>query len=175
MEAEGSNGPGPNGPRGSGVKLLAKYCSRGEAPRDVESLYFLTKQHQVGRICVWWNRGERTLAAYILYRHTGPSPGVMRVPAIAHQNVWFMHKGATAYFSIAMRKRLHSKYLWRWIERGRSVASSLNLNPLDFFFWCFFKSLGYETPVATMDKIVTLIVIASTDIASTPKLFKRSR
>ncbi|GFS75020.1 dynein heavy chain 12, axonemal [Trichonephila clavipes] len=32
------------------------------------------------RFCVqriWWHRGERTLAAYIHYRHTGPSPGVM--------------------------------------------------------------------------------------------------
>ncbi|GFT92791.1 transposable element Tcb1 transposase [Trichonephila clavipes] len=32
-------------------------------------------QHQDNRICVWRHRDERTLAAYIPHRHTGPSPG----------------------------------------------------------------------------------------------------
>ncbi|GFX08881.1 uncharacterized protein TNCV_2965921 [Trichonephila clavipes] len=45
---------------------------------------FASQQHQDGRIRVWWNRGELTLAAYILYRHTGPSPGVMTWEAIGY-------------------------------------------------------------------------------------------
>ncbi|GFT34665.1 hypothetical protein TNCV_1536031 [Trichonephila clavipes] len=34
-------------------------------------------QHQDSRVRVWWHRGERTLAASIRHRHSGPSPGVM--------------------------------------------------------------------------------------------------
>ncbi|GFV54980.1 hypothetical protein TNCV_1663471 [Trichonephila clavipes] len=34
-------------------------------------------QHQDSRISVWWQHGERTLAASTRHRHTSPSPGVM--------------------------------------------------------------------------------------------------
>ncbi|GFS55068.1 uncharacterized protein TNCV_2441471 [Trichonephila clavipes] len=41
-------------------------------------------QHQGDRMRVWWQRGERTLAACIHLRHTGPSTGVMIRGAIGY-------------------------------------------------------------------------------------------
>ncbi|GFW88915.1 transposable element Tcb1 transposase [Trichonephila clavipes] len=46
----------------------------------------LCLQHQDGRILVRWHRGERTLAACIHHRHTGPSPRVMVWGAIRYMS-----------------------------------------------------------------------------------------
>ncbi|GFV48096.1 transposable element Tcb1 transposase [Trichonephila clavipes] len=40
--------------------------------------------HQEGRIRFRWYRDERTLAAFIRHRHTGPSPGIMVWGAIGY-------------------------------------------------------------------------------------------
>ncbi|GFY07285.1 uncharacterized protein TNCV_5084721 [Trichonephila clavipes] len=40
--------------------------------------------YQDGRIRIWWHRGERTVAACIRHRRTGPSPGVTIRDAIGY-------------------------------------------------------------------------------------------
>ncbi|GFW13183.1 uncharacterized protein TNCV_4120841 [Trichonephila clavipes] len=59
------------------------------------------------------------------------------VPATAYQDVWFLHDGAPAHFSIAVRNLLHATYSGGCIGLGEPVTwppRSPNLNPLDFFF-----------------------------------------
>ncbi|GFX85199.1 uncharacterized protein TNCV_1647461 [Trichonephila clavipes] len=89
-----------------------------------------------------------------------------------------MHDGTQAHFLIVVRNQLHTIYPGRSIGIGGSVACplrSLDLNPLNFFFWVYQKSLVYEKPVDTVKDVMARIVVASADIASTPGLFKRFR
>ncbi|GFV85787.1 hypothetical protein TNCV_2004071 [Trichonephila clavipes] len=44
------------------------------------------------------------------------------VPATAHQNAWFMHDGAPAHFSIAVRYNLNVTYPDRWIGCSGPVS-----------------------------------------------------
>ncbi|GFY23200.1 transposable element Tcb1 transposase [Trichonephila clavipes] len=37
----------------------------------------LCLQHHGGRIRVWRHRGERMLNCYVMYRHSGPAPGII--------------------------------------------------------------------------------------------------
>lgn len=100
------------------------------------------------------------------------------IPATVRQNMLFMHDGAPAHFSIAVRNHLDATYPGRWIGRGGPVAwppRSPDLNPLDFFFWGHLKSLVYQTPVDTLEDLTARIVVASADIASTPGMFERVR
>ncbi|GFW67530.1 uncharacterized protein TNCV_3392011 [Trichonephila clavipes] len=73
------------------------------------------------------------------------STGILQVvPIPAHQEVWFLHNGATAYFSILMRDHFHAIYPGKWIRRSGPVAwspRSPDLNLFDFFFWDSLKSL----------------------------------
>ncbi|GFS94236.1 uncharacterized protein TNCV_2013261 [Trichonephila clavipes] len=96
--------------------------------------------------------------------------------ATAHQNVWFMHDSAPEYFSISELYQLDATYPGRWNGRGGTIAwpsCSPGLNPLNFFFWSHLKSLVHETLVATLEDLITWIVIASNDITSTPDLLDR--
>ncbi|GFV66304.1 uncharacterized protein TNCV_2737181 [Trichonephila clavipes] len=52
---------------------------------------------------------------------------------------------------------------------------SQDLNSFYFFFWSHLKSLVYETPVATLEDLMTRIVAVSADIASTLDLFVLGR
>ncbi|GFT75991.1 uncharacterized protein TNCV_1255141 [Trichonephila clavipes] len=51
-----------------------------------ERLQWFRLQHQDCCIRVLWHRGERTLAAYIRHRHTGPSPGMIVWGAIRYSS-----------------------------------------------------------------------------------------
>ncbi|GFW50803.1 hypothetical protein TNCV_3590851 [Trichonephila clavipes] len=62
---------------------------------------------------------------YIVFLQRVFSDLLWRVPDTAHQNLWFLHDGATAHFSIALRNHLHSTYHSRWIGCGGSVAWGL--------------------------------------------------
>ncbi|GBN41973.1 hypothetical protein AVEN_258019-1 [Araneus ventricosus] len=57
----------------------------------------------------------------------------------------FLHDGAPAHFSIAVRNHLDATHPGRWIRRGGPVAwppRSPDLNPLDFFFWGHLNNIG---------------------------------
>lgn len=58
------------------------------------------------------------------------------VPLDIRRQMWFMHDGAPAHFTGAVREFLNNSYP-RWIGRGGPTAwppRSPDLNPLDFFF-----------------------------------------
>ncbi|GFS49078.1 transposable element Tcb1 transposase [Trichonephila clavipes] len=43
-------------------------------------------QHHNGRIRVWRHRGERMLNSCVMYRHTGPAPGIMLWSGIVYHS-----------------------------------------------------------------------------------------
>jgi hypothetical protein len=64
--------------------------------------------------------------------------------------MWYMHDGAPAHFSLAVRDVLNNTYHDRWIGRGGPTAwppRSPDLNPLDFYLWGHLKALVYAAPL----------------------------
>ncbi|GBL78928.1 hypothetical protein AVEN_48900-1 [Araneus ventricosus] len=55
------------------------------------------------------------------------------------------------------------------------ASRSPDLNPLNFFFWWYMKSLVYETPVDSAGDLVARIVVAADKINRTPGIFERVR
>ncbi|GFT27204.1 hypothetical protein TNCV_40451 [Trichonephila clavipes] len=58
-----------------------------------------------------------------------------------------------------------------WTRRTCSLANP-DLNPLDFLFGGYLKSIVYETPIATEENITAQIAVSSADITSTPDLIE---
>ena len=59
------------------------------------------------------------------------------IPLASLRNMFFMHDGAPAHFSRAVREYLNGRFREKWIGRGGPIqwpARSPDLNPLDFFF-----------------------------------------
>ena len=72
------------------------------------------------------------------------------MPLASCQQMFFMHHGALAHFSLSVHRHLDVHYLRCWICRGGPIAwppRSPNLNPLDFHLWGHLKCLVYSTSV----------------------------
>jgi hypothetical protein len=72
------------------------------------------------------------------------------VPLAVRARMWYMHDGAPAHFSRAVRDVLNNTYHDRWIGIGGPTAGpprSPDLNPLDFCLWVHLKPLVYAVPV----------------------------
>ena len=73
------------------------------------------------------------------------------MPLASCQQMFFMHHGGTAHFSISAHRHLDAHYYpWCWIGRGGPVSwppRTLDLNPLEFYLWGYLKSLVYSTDV----------------------------
>jgi hypothetical protein len=64
--------------------------------------------------------------------------------------MWYMHDGAPAHFSRALRNILNNTHHDRWIRIGGPTAwppRRPDLNPLDFCLWGQLKLHVYATPV----------------------------
>lgn len=106
-------------------------------------------------------------------------PGLLEeVPLATRNTMWFMHDGAPAHFSIVARNYLNNTFPQKWIGRGGPQpwpARSPDLNPLDYFFWGYLKSLVYATPVVDENDLRNRIVDSSNIIRNTPGIFERVR
>ncbi|EZA56517.1 hypothetical protein X777_03552 [Ooceraea biroi] len=92
--------------------------------------------------------------------------------------MWYMHDGAPSHFSRATRELLNTTYPDRWIGRGGLIpwpARSPDMNPLDFFFWGYLKTLVYSTPVPDVAPLRQRIVNGCDIIHNTPGIFQRVR
>jgi hypothetical protein len=66
--------------------------------------------------------------------------------------MWYMHDGALAHFSRAVRDVLDNSSHGQWIGRGRPTAwppRSPDFSPLEFYPWGHLKTL---TNAASVDK-----------------------
>ncbi|XP_023313209.1 uncharacterized protein LOC111693200 [Anoplophora glabripennis] len=100
------------------------------------------------------------------------------VPLQVRENMYFMHDGAPAHFSLVARQYLDDEYQDRWIGRGGPhpwPPRSPELNCLDFFFWGHLKTLVYATPVENVDQLRERIVASCDIIRNTPEIFLRVR
>lgn len=100
------------------------------------------------------------------------------IPLQLRNEMWFMHDGAPAHFSLVARQFLNAHYPNRWIGRGGAQAwspRSPDLNILDFFLWGHLKSLVYTTPVETVEELRNRIMASCNTIRNTPGIFERVR
>lgn len=100
------------------------------------------------------------------------------VPIGLRNQMWYMHDGAPAHFSAAVREYLNNVYPDRWVGRGGPQpwpARSPDLNSLDFFLWGHVKSLVYTTPINTLEELQERIVTAFETIRNTPGILQRVR
>jgi Transposase. len=84
------------------------------------------------------------------------------VPILLRRDMWFMHDGAPAHFSVPVRNFLNENYEDKWIGRGNDAPvhwppRSPDITPMDFFLWGTVKSLVYAKPVNTRDELWTRI------------------
>lgn len=102
-------------------------------------------------------------------------PNLMEnIPLASRQDMWIQLDGAPPHFARPVRNWLNNHYPNRWIGRGGPVtwaARSPDLNPLDFFYWGYVKSIVYETPPETEQELRDSIVVAAHSI--TPNLLSR--
>lgn len=100
------------------------------------------------------------------------------IPLRVRMEMWFMHDGAPAHFSIRARQFLNEVYPNRWIGRGGPQfwpARSPDLNPLDFSIWGHLKTLVYKTPVQDLEDLRNRIIVSCRVIQDTPGIFDRIR
>ena len=100
------------------------------------------------------------------------------LPLQLRNDMWFMHDGAPAHFSLLAREYLNRVFADRWIGRGGPQAwppRSPDMNPLDFCVWGYLKSLVYTTPVENIDHLRNRIVDGCNTIRNTPGIFWRIR
>lgn len=100
------------------------------------------------------------------------------VPLAVRNEMWFMHDGAPAHFSLMARQHLDEAFENRWIGRGGTQfwpARSPDLNPLDFATWGHLKSLVYQTPVQNAEDLRNRIVQSCIVIKDMPGIFTRIR
>lgn len=100
------------------------------------------------------------------------------VPIQLRRRSWFMHDGAPAHFSIAVRQHLDVVYPGHWIGREGPQPwppRSPDLNPCDFCIWGHLKSLVYTTPVEDVENLRNRIRASCETIRHTPGLFERIR
>jgi hypothetical protein len=92
--------------------------------------------------------------------------------------MWYMHDGAPAYFSPAVRYVLNNTYYYQFIAGGRTTAwppNFPNLNPLDIYLWGHLKTLVYAAPVDSEESFHHGIVDACHTICNYPGIFERMR
>lgn len=100
------------------------------------------------------------------------------VPIRVRREMWFMHDGAPAHFSLVAREVLDREnyYRNRWIGRGGPIAwpaRSPDLNPLDFFLWGHCKSLVYSQAVQSQEDLRQRIIDAFQDVIQTHGMLQR--
>jgi hypothetical protein len=100
------------------------------------------------------------------------------VPLAVRACIWYMHDGAPAHFSPAVRDVLNNTYHdWR-IGRGGPTAwppRSPPLNPLDFYLWGHRRTPVYAARVDNEESLYHGIVDACEAIRKYPGIFERMR
>lgn len=132
-------------------------------------------QHRFG-INVWAGIiGSRLVGPFVLpARLTGEIylnflrvhlPGLLEeIPLQIRRNMWFMHDGAPAHFTLVVRNFLNTTYGHRWIGRGGPTAwppRSPDLNSCDFYLWGYMKYMVYATPVNNQEDLLNRIMMAA--------------
>lgn len=109
--------------------------------------------------------------AYLNFLQNGLTNLLDDVPLNLRLNMYFMQDGAPAHFAVQVREHLNAYFPHRWIGRGSEFAwppRSPDLNPMDFCFWGYLKSVVYSEPINNREELWRRIVNAV-------NLFRRER
>ncbi|GFW63652.1 uncharacterized protein TNCV_4329401 [Trichonephila clavipes] len=90
-------------------------------------------------------------------------------------NVLFQQDGALPHWGLTVRESLNNSFPQRWIGRDGPIPwspRSLDLTPLDFFFWGYVKDTVYGTQVNSVEELTQNIqtAVATVDVS----MLKRS-
>jgi hypothetical protein len=88
------------------------------------------------------------------------------VPPAVRARMWYMHDGAPAHFSCAVRDIFNHTDHDQWIGTGGPTAwppLSPDFNPLDFYPWRHLTTLAYAAPVDNGEALHYRIVDALSD------------
>jgi hypothetical protein len=100
------------------------------------------------------------------------------VPLAVRARMWYMHDGAPAYSSRAVRDVFNNTYHDWWIGREGPIAwppRLPDLNPLDIYLWGRLKTLVYAAPVDNEEALHNCTVDACQTIRNYPGVFVRMR
>lgn len=106
--------------------------------------------------------------SYLNFLENVLSDYLENVPLRTRARMWYMLDGAPPHTARRVREFLNENYR-HWIGRGGRVAwpaRSPDLNPLDFFFWGYMKSLVYNdrAAIANEEDLRQRIVAAAEQI-----------
>ncbi|GFU67292.1 putative transposable element [Trichonephila clavipes] len=82
--------------------------------------------------------------------------GNNRIPCVSSKELWFQKDGATCHTARATIDLLKDTFGDRLISRFGPVnwpPRSCDLTPLDYFLWCYVKSLVYADKPQTLDHL----------------------
>lgn len=97
-------------------------------------------------------------------------------PLHVRQNMVFQLDGAPAHYARIVTEYLNRSFPGKWIGRGGPIPwppRSPDLNPLDFFFWGYMKSLVYDTTPPNVEALRDRILQARIRIRNDRGLFQR--
>lgn len=100
------------------------------------------------------------------------------VPLGVRNEMWLLHDGAPPHYAVGVRDFLNETLPERWIGRGGFVEwapRSPDLNPMDFFFWGYLKTLVYRTPVHNVEELRQRIIDNCEVIKQKEGIFARVR
>lgn len=100
------------------------------------------------------------------------------VPLQVRNSMWLLQDGAPPHFSVAVREYLNEIFPNRWIGREGFVPwppRSPDLNPMDFFFWGYLKTLVYKDSVNNVEELRQRIINCCEIIRRKWGLFARVR
>jgi len=81
--------------------------------------------------------------------------------------MWFMHDALPYFSRITRWSFLNERFPNKWIDRAEPIvwsARSLDLNPLDFYFWDHLKTIVYSTPIVSVE----ILTISTTKLSTNP-------
>lgn len=87
------------------------------------------------------------------------------IPLDIRAHIWYLQDGAPAHYPLIVRSHLNTVFPHKWIGRGSEhpwPPRSPDLNPLDFFFWGYIKSMVYTAAsINTREELWQRIVAAA--------------
>lgn len=97
-------------------------------------------------------------------------------PLDVRRNMFFQLDGASVHYARTVKDYLQDNFPRKWIGRGGPIPwppRSPDLNPLDFFFWGYLKSLVYETIPENVEVLRERIQGAQNTIRNNRRVFAR--
>jgi len=142
------------------------WCS--ENPHNV-----MEKNVNKAGVCVWAGMSSEGVIGPFFFDTTVTADKYLAmlkdnvVPLLEGKDLYFMHDGAPAHYSLIVRDFLDERFPDRWIGRRGVIEwppRSPDLTPPDFFLWGVLKEAVYQTKSQSLEDLKTKISAAFADV-----------